>query len=515
MTGLDAFWIQTAPVLQLRDASGNPVVGFRGTFEVRKSGGDADTQLGVGYRMSFFAGGAQVRLPGIFLTTQHDRDRDLKLLFRSSCCSLLSQVSDDMVSTNLSLSQAPSALGITINGQANGSVVQAGESFNLVVTAVAADGEPAYGFQGLVMLREPLSATDAAGQLVTMKSGAVIARARDGVARFDGMIMRQVGQYEAVAQGFPVGFFVPQLESAFAKFRSEGGLGTAISLVRQPGGATGGDKLTPQPEVQIVDKAGNAALPAQRTILTAVLHSAPDSLPGMPAGKLVGTKTGLECHPITGICSFLNLKIDKAGRYVVSFTSSTSSSADGVQTEGVISEVFEVRTGPVATVIAVQTPELSTGGIQFGIQPVSAVTDAGGNWVYSTSQQVSQPPCDLSSFLVPLHALLGWFSQQRLRVPDLGKYLSRIVLQVEIAACCNCGTPEAENCPLNGSLTIASTQGIAAFSRLSSIATGSNIQLRFRLLPVSGNNEQQQTVMHKRTRQTRSTLYTRKLPCCL
>ena len=396
MTGLDAYWIQTEPILQLRDVSGNPVVGFRGTFEVRKSGGHPDTQLGVGYRMSFFAGGAQVRLPGIFLTTQRYRDRDLKLLFRSSCCSLLSQVSDDMVSTNLSLSQAPSALRVTVNGQVNGSVLQAGESFDLVATAVAADGEPAYGFQGLVMLREPLSATDAAGQLVTLKSGAVMARARDGVARFDGMIMRQVGQYDAVAQGFPVGFFVPQLSSVFAKFRSEVGLGTAISIVRQPGGATGGDKLTPQPEVQIVDKAGNAALPAKFVILTAVIHSAPDSLPVLPAGELVGTNTG-SCHDITGVCSFLNLKINKAGRYVLSFTSSTSSSADGVQTEGVISEVFEVRTGPVATVIAVQTPKLSTGGIQFGIQPVSAVTDAGGNWVYSTSQQVSQPP------VIPLH----------------------------------------------------------------------------------------------------------------
>ena len=75
--------LQSAPVLQLRDAAGNAVVGFRGTFEVRSSGGDATTQLGFGNKMSFHAGGSRVTLRGIFMTTQKSRDLGISLLFLS------------------------------------------------------------------------------------------------------------------------------------------------------------------------------------------------------------------------------------------------------------------------------------------------------------------------------------------------------------------------------------------------------------------------------------------------
>jgi hypothetical protein len=427
--------------------------------------------------MAFFAGGARVELPGIFMTSQIPRDRDLKLLFRSSCCSLLSQVSDDVISANLSLSAAPVGLRITVNGQANASIVTTGEPFTLAATAIAADGGPAFGFDGLVALRGPLSATDPAGQPVTLQSGPLMVRALDGVARFEQMRMRKLGWYDALVHAFPVGFFVPQLESASTKLRSVAGIGKTILVVRQPGGAMGGIKFTSQPEVQIVDKAGNNALPAQTTVITAVLQLASDSVAGLAAGRLLGTTTA-SCHQTTSLCSFLNLKVDKAGRYVLAFTSSTSSAADGVQTDGVLSDEFEVQTGPIATVIAVQTPELSTGGIQFAIQPVAAVTDAGGNWVYSASDQVCCFRCSLPHDLRKQR-------RQPFRLLTFSSWLD----QVQIAACCDCGTQSASNCPLNGSLTMAATQGIAAFNRLSSIAKGNSIQLRFRLLPVPGAND--------------------------
>ena len=136
MTGKDMFTLQRPPILQLRDAAQNPVIGFRGTFEVRSTGGDISTQLAIGDRMSFFAGGSRIILPGIFFTSQQQRDEMLFLLFRSSCCSLLSQVSDDVRSSNLSLSAAPTGIRITVIGHINGSIVRAGESSNIFFTVM-------------------------------------------------------------------------------------------------------------------------------------------------------------------------------------------------------------------------------------------------------------------------------------------------------------------------------------------------------------------------------------------
>lgn len=136
MTGKDMFTLQRPPILQLRDAAQNPVIGFRGTFEVRSTGGDISTQLAIGDRMSFFAGGSRIILQGIFYTSQQQRDDMLFLLFRSSCCSLLSQVSDDVRSSNLSLSAAPTGIRITVIGHINGSIVRAGESSNIFFTVM-------------------------------------------------------------------------------------------------------------------------------------------------------------------------------------------------------------------------------------------------------------------------------------------------------------------------------------------------------------------------------------------
>ena len=136
MTGKDMFTLQRPPILQLRDAAQNPVIGFRGTFEVRSTGGDISTQLAIGDRMSFFAGGSRIILLGIFFTSQEQRDDMLFLLFRSSCCSLLSQVSDDVRSSNVSLSADPTGIRITVIGHINGSIVRAGESSNIFFTII-------------------------------------------------------------------------------------------------------------------------------------------------------------------------------------------------------------------------------------------------------------------------------------------------------------------------------------------------------------------------------------------
>jgi hypothetical protein len=388
MTGKDLFMLQRSPILQLRDAADNPVIGFRGTFEVRKTGGEDATQLGIGDKMAYFTGGTQIALPRIFFTSAIERDSNLYLLFRSSCCSLLSEVSDDVRSSNMSLSAASTGIRIAVMGHVNGSIVRAGEPFSIIATAVANDGGTAHGFHGNVALDAPLTTKGQSGLLTILQSGTLVARAQHGVAHFDDLVMRSMETIDAVVTGFPVGYFLPQLQSAAASFTSTVGKGTFISIVQQPGDTTGGIAFTSQPTLQVVDKAGNTAIPFISTTISAVLQRASGSVLSSSNGKLLGSLT-VQCNALTGVCAYSNLKIDKTGRYFLTFTSSTASQVDGLQTNGVFSDVFEVGIGAIATVISVQTPKLSTGGIQFSIQPVSAVTDAGGNWVYSTTQQVS------------------------------------------------------------------------------------------------------------------------------
>jgi len=407
MTGKDVFMLQRSPILQLRDSANNPIIGFRGTFEVRSTGGDFSTQLGVGDKMSFYAGGTRVQLPGIFFTTQAQRDANLYLLFRSSCCSLLSQVSDDLRSSNLSLSGASTGIRVTVQGHINGSIIRAGEPFSIIATAIAADGETAFGFSETVVLDDTLTARGPSGLLTVLQSGALEARAQNGVAQFD-LVMRQVRTFEStLVIGYPLGYFVSELHSGTSKFISIVGAPSSVSIVQQPSSATGGLALVLQPVLQVVDKAGNAAIPIAGATLTAVLHRASGSVLGSSNGKLLGTVT-VQCSTTTGRCAFINIAIDKTGRYFLSFSSSSTASADGINADGVFSHIFEVLIGSIATVSSIQTPAQSTGGIQFAIQPVSAVTDAGGNWVYQTSKRI------------------------------------------QLAACCNCGTPSATACSLNG-----------------------------------------------------------------
>lgn len=246
----------------------------------------------------------------------------------------------------------------------------------------------------------------------------------------------------ASVTGFPVGFFISQMQSAAAGFKCVAGTGTSISIILQPSNIAGGLTFTSQPMVQVVDKAGNVAFAARPTTLTAVLRRAAGSVWSSSNGKLLGNPQSV-CSVLTGVCAFSSLGVDRTGTYLLSFTSSSASEANGLDPAGVFSDVFQVLIGAATTTIAVHMPEKSTGGILFSIQPVAAVTDAGGNWVYSATQEV------------------------------------------QLAACCSCGTPFPRSCSLNGSLIAASTKGIVSFRGLSSLTTGNNNQLRLRLLPVT------------------------------
>lgn len=246
----------------------------------------------------------------------------------------------------------------------------------------------------------------------------------------------------ASVTGFPVGFFISQMQSAAAGFKCVAGTGTSISIILQPSNIAGGLTFTSQPMVQVVDKAGNVAFAARPTTLTAVLRRAAGSGWSSSNGKLLGNPQSV-CSVLTGVCAFSSLGVDRTGTYLLSFTSSSASEANGLNPAGVFSDVFQVLIGAATTAIAVQMPEKSTGGILFSIQPVAAVTDAGGNWVYSATQEV------------------------------------------QLAACCSCDTSFPRSCSLNGSLIAASTKGIVSFRGLSSLTTGNNIQLRLRLVPVT------------------------------
>ncbi len=146
-----------------------------------------------------------------------------------------------------------------------------------------------------------------------------------------------------------------------------------------PTGSTGGSLLTLQPTIVVQDAYGNPVTSDNSTIVTLSIATAGTG------GTLTctGTTSGVTSLRVTsGIASFTGCSIDRVGTYQLT---ATSYPYDTPAT----SNAFTVSAGPPAKLSFTAQPTVGYAGQNFAVQPVVAITDAGGNVATTSSATIA------------------------------------------------------------------------------------------------------------------------------
>jgi hypothetical protein len=196
-------------------------------------------------------------------------------------------------------------------------------------------------------------------------AGCSTAMAAAGVATFANCSIAQAGSgYSLTATDGGLSVTTPT-------FAVGVGTATALMLVTQPSGASGGSVFTTQPVFDVVDAQGNVVTGDTSSVTVAIGSTT-------AGGVLSGTAT---VAVINGVATFTDLSIDKAGSYDLTATDGSLTSAT--------TEAFTVAVGPAAKVVFATSPSGASGGTVFATQPVVDVEDAGGNVVTTDTSSVT------------------------------------------------------------------------------------------------------------------------------
>ena len=146
-----------------------------------------------------------------------------------------------------------------------------------------------------------------------------------------------------------------------------------------PTGSTGGTPFPVQPTIVLQDANGNTVPSDNSTVVTLAIAT------GGTGATLTctGTTSGVTSLRVTsGVASFTGCSIDKVGTYQLT---ATSSPYDTPAT----SNAFTVSAGPPAKLTFTAQPSVGYAGQPFAIQPVVAITDAGGNVATTSSATIT------------------------------------------------------------------------------------------------------------------------------
>ena len=147
---------------------------------------------------------------------------------------------------------------------------------------------------------------------------------------------------------------------------------TSLAFQTEPSGAASGTAFTSQPKVVVRDAGGQTVTASSNTVTLAIM------------GSPVGVTLTCAQNPLpatSGIATFSGCRIDKAGTYTLTATSTGLTAA----TSASITITFGA-----ATKLAFTTqPTASTGGVAFSTQPVLTVQDSAGNTVTTSTTPVT------------------------------------------------------------------------------------------------------------------------------
>lgn len=250
--------------------------------------------------------------------------------------------------------QAAAAVGVEIVTPAGGAASGAPFTTAPRVRLVDAFGNTAVGSTNSITL-----AVSAGGTLL----GTTTVTPTNGEASFTGVgLSGSVGDYTLT-------YAATGLTAASQSVALIAGAPTLLVITTQPAGAVSGSTFATQPVVELRDNAGN------RTTSTATVTASVAS----GGGTLQGTAV---VAAVSGVASFMDLRIDLAAVHTLTFTVASS-------TISLASEAFSVTPGSPARLRMVQDAlHISLSGSVFAKQPVVEIVDNFGNRVSTSSAAV-------------------------------------------------------------------------------------------------------------------------------
>ncbi len=243
--------------------------------------------------------------------------------------------------------------------------------------------QPGNGTGGTALAQQPaLVLKDAGGNTVTgdnsstvtvslttpggaTLSGTTTVTINNGSATFLDLKVDKIGTYTLSTVSSLMG--VSETDSA--GFTITAGPAATLEWQTQPGNGTGGTALTQQPALVLKDAGGNIVTNDSSSTVTVGLST-------VGGATLSGTKTVTVQN---GAATFTDLKVDKIGTYTLSPVSSLA----GVSKTD--SAGFAISMGPAVTLEWQTQPGNGTGGMALTQQPVLVLKDAGGNTVTGDS----------------------------------------------------------------------------------------------------------------------------------
>ena len=201
------------------------------------------------------------------------------------------------------------------------------------------------------------------GGAVLSCSGGLSKATTNGVAAFSGCRVDKVGV------GYTILATASGLTSATSALFD---VADRLAFTTQPAGATGGVAFTTQPVVAVRAGASATATHDGSTIVTLAIK------PGTgAAGAALSCTGGLSRAVVGGVATFAGCAIDRASPaanpYVLIASATGLASAESV--------AMAVTVGTAAKLVFTAQPASGIVGQAFPVQPIVAITDAGGNTV--------------------------------------------------------------------------------------------------------------------------------------
>lgn len=185
----------------------------------------------------------------------------------------------------------------------------------------------------------------------------------NGTATFAGCAIGKAGTYTLRATSSSL------TSATSASFTISVGPAARLGFTSSPSNSTSSVTFTTQPVVAVLDAFGNTVTSSTAAVTLAITT---------PNGAALSC-TANPKNAVAGVATFAGCRVDKAGTYTLTATSSGLTSA--------VSSSFTISAGSAAKVVFTTSPASAAHGVAFPTQPVVQIQDAAGNLV-STSASV-------------------------------------------------------------------------------------------------------------------------------
>ncbi len=283
-----------------------------------------------------------------------------------------------------------SGIGYTLSAASSGMTSATTSAFNITAgaaTKLVFTMQPGNGSGGSSLATQPVVAiedangnivnTDASSVTLTISNnpgGGTLTCAADPVTAMVGVATFSGCQIDRIGNGYRLQAIDGTLAPATSNtFNITVGSAAKLAFTTQPGGGTGGATWLTQPVVAVQDAGGNTVTNNYSSVTLAISTN--------PGGGTLNC-TSNPRSAVSGVATFTGCAIDKIG------TGYTLRATDGSLT-ATTSNAFTVTVGLPTQLTFTTQPSGGSAAATWGVQPVVAIQDAGGNTVSTASRTVT------------------------------------------------------------------------------------------------------------------------------